>query len=46
MKSFVLALAAVALISFGASSLLNSGGFGKSADEAYTTQGARIDRTL
>jgi hypothetical protein len=46
MKSFVLALAAMVLIAFGASSVLNSGGFGKAADEAYTTQGARIDRTL
>lgn len=41
MKSFVLALAALVVISVGASVVLNSG-FQKSADQAYATQGARV----
>ncbi len=44
MKSFVLAVAALIVISVGASVILNSG-FQKNADQAYSTGGARIERT-
>lgn len=41
MKSFVLAVAALAVIAIGASVILN-GGFQKNADQAYKTQGVRL----
>ena len=44
MKSFLLAVAAMVVIGIGASTILNAS-FQKSADQAYATSGARIDRT-
>jgi hypothetical protein len=43
MKAFVLSLVVMVAVAAGASIVLN-GNFQKSADEAYTTSGARIDR--
>ena len=42
MKSFLMAVAVMIAISVGASLVLNSG-FQKSADQAFTTTGARVD---
>jgi hypothetical protein len=43
MKSFVLAVAALIVISVGASVVLNSG-FQKSVDQSFATSGARVER--
>lgn len=43
MKSFVLAIAVMIAVSVGASLVLNSS-FQKSADQAYATSGARVER--
>lgn len=45
MKSFVLAVAVLAVIAVGTSVILNSG-FQMNADQAYATQGARVERSL
>lgn len=43
MKAFIVSLIVMVAVAAGASVVLNSQ-FQKSADEAYTTSGARIDR--
>ncbi len=43
MKSFALAIAAILVISIGSSFVLNAN-FQTSADQAYATTGARLDR--